>query len=455
MCGIFGIVSNENVARQISLGLYDLQHRGEQGAGMAVFDGDTYWAHKGEGLVIQVFPEEVIREAVGNFGIGYTRYSTIGDLEREDFFHNIQPLRGRFQGESFWVAHNGNLVDLDALRKEAEGAGYRFRTTSDTEVIVGLLSVAKEKDFLEALIDVLPKLKGAFSLVILHKNQVIGVRDMFGIRPLCIGRNESSFIVASESCAFHTLQGNFLFDVKPGEIIVLDQDGINSQFIWAGNPQLKLCIVELIYFARPDSVLDGQSVYFYRERAGELLAKEHPVEADVVIAVPTSGEIYDLGLSRESGIPLGRGIFRNRYFATRTFLTRRGTDRAALQRIKLHPLRRVVHDKRVLVTDDSIIRGNVIPSVVAMLREEGAAEVHVRVGSSPICNICYLGMDMATKGELIASSLQAEEVRKYIQADSLGYLSVEGMVEASGFNRENLSLGCFTGEYAVEPPLLV
>lgn len=449
MCGIFGIVGNEDVARQISLGLYDLQHRGEQGAGIAVFDGDTYWASKGEGLVTQVFPEEIIREAVGNFGIGYTRYSTIGDLEREDFFHNIQPLRGRFQGESFWVAHNGNLIDLDVLRKEVEGAGYRFRTTSDTEVIVGLLSVSEKKFFLEALIDILPKLKGAFSLVILNKSQVIGVRDAFGIRPLCIGRNESSFIVASESCAFHTLQGNFLFDVKPGEIIVLDQNGINSQFIWADNPQLKICIFEFIYFARPDSVLDGQSVYFYREKAGELLAKEHPVDADVVIAVPASGEIYDLGFSKESGIPLGRGIFRNRYFTIRTFLTHRGTDRAALQRIKLHPLKKVVHGKRVLVTDDSIIRGNVAPPVVAMLREGGATEIHFRVGSAPICFTCHFGVDMATKGELIAASLDVERVRKYIQADTLGYLSMEGMIEASGLKRENLSFGCFTGKYPV------
>jgi amidophosphoribosyltransferase len=450
MCGIFGIVSNQDVARPISLGLYDLQHRGEQGAGIVIFDGGEYHSHKREGLVTEVFPEQIIEKLRGNFGIGHTRYSTIGDLKREEMFFNIQPLEGEFQGDSFWVAHNGNLVGLEPLKKEVEEKGYHFRTTSDTEVIVGLISVSLKKDFLEALLEVLPKLRGGFALAILYKDKVIGVRDRYGIRPLCLGRDEASFILASESCAFHTLQGHFLFDIRPGEIIVLDENGINTQLIWAENPQLRLCIFELIYFARPDSVIDGQSVYFYRKRAGEILAKEHPVEADIVIAVPASGEIYDLGFSQVSGIPLEKGIFRNRYFSTRTFLTRRGTDRTALQRIKLHPLRKVVHEKRVVVKEDSIIRGNVSPAIVVMLREEGAREVHVRVGSSPIRHPCYFGVDMATYGELIAASLEAEGVRKYIQADSLGYLSLEGMVKASGFKRENLDLGCFIGEYPFE-----
>ncbi|OGZ17419.1 MAG: hypothetical protein A2Z78_01575, partial [Candidatus Nealsonbacteria bacterium RBG_13_36_15] len=311
---------------------------------------------------------------------------------------------------------------------------------------------SKKKEFLEALCDVLPRLRGAFSLVILYRDKVIGVRDKYGIRPLCLGRNEASFIIASESCAFHTLQGRFLFDVKPGEIVVLDKNRIEKQFIWAENPELRLCIFELIYFARPASIIDGQSVYYYRKKAGEILAKEHPVEADIVMAVPASGGIYDLGFSQASGIPLEIGIDRNRYFANRTFLAERGTDRASLQRIKLHPLRKVVHNKRVVITEDSIIRGSVSPAVVAMLREEGATEVHLRVGSSPICHPCYCGIDMPTHSELIASSLDTEGVRKYIQADSLGYLSIEGMIEASGFKKKDLDLGCFTGRYPVPPP---
>ncbi len=461
MCGILGAVSNRNVAREIRLGLYGLQHRGEQGAGIAISNGQHCWVHKGRGLVTQVFPDEVIEEAEGNFGIGYTRYSTVGDLTEKEMFVNIQPFQGEFHGESFQLGHNGNLVDLEESRKEAESKGYQFKTTSDTEVIVGLLSVSKKKDFIEALLDVLPKLKGAFSLVILYKNKVIGVRDRFGIRPLCLGHNESSFILASESCAFHTIKGRLLFDIQPGEIIILDENGINSQlgdrpFIWASDPKpkLQLCIFELVYFARPDSVIDGQPVYFYRRKAGEFLAEDHPVEVDeekntIVIAVPDSGRYYDLGFSQASGIPLEEGIFRNRYFATRTFLTPRNTDRAALQELKFRPLRKVVHGKRVVLIEDSVIRANVAPTIVAMLREEGAIEVHLRVGSSPICFTCHLGIDMATRGELIAASLSVEEVRKHIQADTLAHLSQERMIEASGFKREDLSMGCFTGDYPV------
>ncbi|MCH8741294.1 amidophosphoribosyltransferase [Patescibacteria group bacterium] len=455
MCGIFGAVSNKDVAREIRHGLWDLQHRGEQGSGMALSNGQDHWIHKGRGLVTEVFPDEVIEGAKGYSGIGYDRYSTVGDITEKEMSVNIQPFIGEFHGESFAVAHNGNLIDLEPLQREAENGGYSFKTTSDTEVIVGLLSVSQKNDFIEALLEILPKLKGAFSLVILYKDKVIGVLDRFGIRPLCLGRNDSSYILASESCAFHTIQGRLLDDIQPGEMIVLDKNGINDQlgprpFIWAEDPQLKFCIFELVYFARPESIIHGKSVYSYRVKAGEILAKEHPIDADIVIGVPASGEIYDIGFSQESEIPLERGIGRNRYFTTKTFLTRRGTDRAALQRIKFHPLKSVVHGKRLVVTEDSVIRSKVAPEIVAMLREEGATEVHLRVGSSPICYTCYLGIDMASRGELIAASLPVEGVRKYIQADTLGYLSQEGMIKASGFKKENLAMGCFTGVYPVE-----
>lgn len=459
MCGIFGMISNQEVAKPISLGLYDLQHRGEQGVGVAVSDGEQLREYRRKGLVTEVFNEEdgekILNQLPGRFGIGHTLYSTIGGGGEEKQPKAFQPLTGNFHGQPFALAHNGNLIELEGLRREAEEKGYQFQSTvSDTEVIVGLISVSSKRDFIEALLEVLPRLKGAFSLAILYGNKVIGARDKYGIRPLCLGRNEASFILASESCAFHTLQGHFLFDIQPGEIIVLDENGISNRLIWAENPQLKICIFEFVYFARPDSIIDGQSVYFYRKRAGELLAKEHPVDADIVIAVAASGEIYDIGFSQASGIPLEKGIFRNRYFSKRTFLMPRETDRSTLQRIKLHPLRKVVHDKKLVVTEDSIIRANVSPLIVAMLREEGAREVHMRVGSYAICHPCYLGVDMATYGELIAASLDVEGIRKYIEADSLGYLSIDGMIEASGRKRENLDLGCFTGEYPV-PPLKV
>lgn len=458
MCGIIGMASvvGQNVAREMCLGLYDLQHRGEQGAGIVLSSDEGHWTHKSSGLVTEVFREDIIEGAFGSFGVGHVRYSTIGDTALDEMSVNVQPLQGDFYGEPFWVAHNGNLVSLESIKKEAEQKGYRFRTTSDTEVIVALLSVSSKRDFLAALLEILPRLRGAFSLIILYKNKVIGVRDRFGIRPLCLGRNDQSFILASESCAFNTIQGHFLFDIQPGELIVLDEEGINSKignrpFIWAEKPELKICIFEFVYFARPDSVIDGKSVYSYRKQAGEFLAKDCPAEADIVIPVPDSGRYYDIGFARASGIPLEPGISRNRYFATRTFLTPRDVNRSSLQELKLRVLREVVQGKRVVAIEDSIIRANVAPKVVAMLRREGASEVHLRVGSSPVCFTCHLGIDMAAKEELIASSLPPKDIERYIQVDSLAYLSKERMIEASGFKRENLSMGCFTGEYAVLP----
>ncbi|MEK7519185.1 MAG: amidophosphoribosyltransferase [Patescibacteria group bacterium] len=453
MCGVVGIAGN-NVGEEIRLALYGLQHRGEQGAGIVLFNGqEDYWVCKGSGLVTEVFSEEVIARISGDSGIGEVRYSTIGNLKQEEIDLNVQPLCGEFKGEHFYVAHNGNLIALRVLREEAEKKGYCFKTNSDTEVIVGLLSVSNKKDFIEAILEVLPRLEGAFSLVILYKTKVIGVRDKFGIRPLCLGRNESSYILASESCAFQAIQASFLYDIQPGELIILDEDGINQDFnarpfIWAEKPQLKICIFEFVYFARPDSVIDGRTPYSYRKEAGQFLAQDSPVDADIVIKIPDSGQYYDIGFSEDSNIPLKEGIFRNRYFAKRTFLTQEDVDRVALQRIKLRPFGKVVKDKRLIVVDDSLIRGNVALAVVGMLREAGAREIHLRIGSSPVCSTCHLGVDIATKGELVAASLSIEEIRKYIGADSLAYLSQERMIEASGFERGNLTMGCFGGEYA-------
>jgi len=297
-CGVFGIVSNETVAQKIIFGLYDLQHRGEQGAGIAVSDGKHLQEYKRAGLVTEVFSEKsrgkIFKKCVGNFGIGHTLYSTIGKTGKEKQPKTFQPLLGNFHGETFAVSHNGNLIELEGLKKEAEEKGYKFRSkTSDTEVIVASLSTSPEKDFLGALRKVLPKLKGAFALTILFKDKVIGVRDRHGIRPLCLGQEESSFILASESCAFYTLGANFIREVEPGEIIVLNKNGIEENFIWADNPQLKICMFEYVYFARPDSRIAGRSVYSYRKNAAEILAQECPVDADIVMPGPESGKIYD------------------------------------------------------------------------------------------------------------------------------------------------------------------
>ena len=458
MCGIFGIVSNQSVASKIVLGLYDLQHRGEQACGVVVSDGIKFKDHKDTGLITEVFNkkirEELFKKLQGNFGIGHTLYSTIGKGGEEKQPKTFQPLIGNFHGQPFTISHNGNLVDLDTLRREAEERGYQFQSkVSDTEVIVALLSISPEKDFLEALLRVLPRLKGAFALTILFKDKVIGVRDRHGIRPLCLGRDESSFMLASESCAFFTPGAEFLREVQVGEVIVLGKNGIENSFVWSENPKLRLCIFEFVYFARPDSRIAGRSVYSYRKNAPEILAKECPVNADIIIGIPESGRIYDIFFSRATGIPLEVGLFRNRYFAERTFLTTRETDRRSLQWIKMHVLREVVHEKRVCCAEDSIVRASVSPEITSMLRKAGAREVHERVFSSPIRWPCFLGIDMATRIELAAADLTVEEIgRKVVHVDSLGYLSLDGMVKASGLPKENLCLGCFIGEYPVEPP---
>ncbi|MDO8435893.1 MAG: amidophosphoribosyltransferase [bacterium] len=458
MCGIFGIVSNTDVVSKVSLGLYDLQHRGEQAVGVVTSDGQRLQHYKREGLVIEAFGEEnreeIFRELLGRFGIGHTLYSTIGRGGEKKQPKTFQPLIGNFHGQPFAIGHNGNLIDIEELRKEAEGKGYQFQSkVSDTEIIVALLSTSSEKDFLEALIKTLRRLKGSFALTILFKDKVFGVRSKYGVRPLCLGRDESSFILASESCAFYTLGASFVREIQPGEIIILGKNGIENSFIWAENPQLRLCVFEYIYFARPDSKLANQSVYSYRENAGREVAAEHPVRADMVCSVPESGEIYNYSIAQALGIPVRKAIFRSRYFTTKIFLTSRDTDRRALVRKKLHVLREVVHGKRVVISEDSIVRADTSPVIVAMLREAGASEVHLRVGSPPLRWPCFLGIDMATRVELAAADLTVEEIgRKIIRTDSLGYLSLDGMITASGLPRKNLCLGCFTGEYPIEPP---
>lgn len=460
MCGIIGIVSNEPVAPKITIGLHGLQHRGEQGAGVAVSNGAELYEHKDTGLITEVFNEknreQLFEKLLGRYGIGHTLYSTVGKTGKEKQPRTFQPLIGEFHGQPFALAHNGNLVRLEGLRKEVEARGYTFQSAvSDTEVIVALLAVSLEKDFLEALQKILPRLEGAFALTILFKDKVIGVRDKYGIRPLCLGRDATSFILASEESSLNTLQASLIREVQPGELIVLGKHGIEESFIWAENPKLRICIFEFIYFARPDSRLANQRVNSYREKAGWEVATEHPVRAHMVCSVPDSGEIYNHSVAQVLKIPVRKGILRSRYFTTRAFMAAREVDRRALVRKKLFILREVVHGKKVVITEDSIVRGDTSPEVVMMLREAGAAEVHELVGSAPLRWPCFLGIDLATRVELAAAGLTEEEVgRKVVHADSLGYLSLEGMIKSSGLPKENLCLGCFIGPegYPIESP---
>lgn len=456
MCGVVGVYASYGNAPYITAqALYKLNHRGELGAGISAYnERQEYKDHRGKGLVADVFADEnVFEEKFGacNSAIGHNRYATTQEKDQGKLL-NLQPMMmGDFHGERFGVSHNGD-VELSAhLRRIIESHGYDFQTSSDTEIIVGLLSTSQEKDFLEALRAELPKLIGAFSLTILYKDKVIAVRDGNGIRPLCVGRGENFFIVASENCAFETMGAHFIRSVLPGEALVLSKNGISEHFIWHANPRLKICVFEFIYFARPDSIIEGQSVYMARKELGRTVIREHPVDADIIVPVPESGNIYDLGMSEESGLPVEHAIFRDRYYPKRTFIEPRGVNRRALQRYKFSIVGRAVRKKRLVVCEDSIVRASVLPEVIMMLREAGAGEVHVRVGAAPVKHPCYFGIDMATYGELIAASFSMDEVRKYLQANTLGYSSIEGMIKAIGLPEENLSFGCFSGEYPVCP----
>lgn len=466
MCGTIGIVGNREVAPLIPLCSYDLQHRGEQGAGIATSDGKNIYVYKEKGLVTEVFSDEeiegvskreaIIRKLPGRFGIGHTLYSTVGKEGERKQTKTFQPLVGYFYGEQFALAHNGNLINLDSLRKEVEQKGYKFQSqTSDTEVIIALISTSEKKVFLEAILEILPRLEGAFALVILYGDKVIGIRDRYGIRPLCLGALDisNSFIIASEECAFHTLGGYFIREIRPGELIILSENGIENSMLWFDNPSLRLCVIELVYFARPDSTIGGRKVYFYREGAGQTVALENPIKnASLVSSVPESGAIYNYGVSYALNIPVRRVISRNRYYAGRTFLYPRDVDKRSPQRTKFYILQELVRGKIIIITEDSIIRGNVVPEVIEMLRLAGAAEVHTLVGSAPIRYPCFFGIDFPTQKELVAFSRTIAQVREHIRADSLGYLSLDGMIRSSGLLKENLCLGCFTGEYPIDPP---
>ncbi len=461
MCGVFGIVGNEPVASTARVGLYDLQHRGEQGFGIATSDGRKLYLFRSPGLVTEVFQgdesseDALAKKLPGDIGIGHCLYSTVGKNDGGEQPLTLQPLTGDFHGEQFALGHNGNLINLAGLRREAEGQGFKFQfPDSDTEVLVALLSVSKKTDFIEALLEVLPRLQGSFSLVILLKDKVIGVRDQNGIRPLCLGRiSTTHYVIASENCALHTLGGSFIREIRPGELIILSRNGVEKSMIWAKSPSLKLCLMEFIYFARPDSTLGGRSVHSYRDGAGQAVALEHPIKgADLISSVPESGSLYNYGVAQVLGVPVKRAISRNRYYARRTFLMPRKTNRKSLQGSKFFVLRDLVSGKIIIITEDSVIRGNVAPEVVAMLRRMGACEVHLLVGSSPIRWPCFLGIDIPTQNELIAANCSVKEVERKISVDSLGYLSIKGMIESTGLPETSLCLGCFSGCYPVAPP---
>jgi amidophosphoribosyltransferase len=445
-CGVFGVFDHPEAANLTYLGLYGLQHRGQESAGIvSSCDGDLRLM-RGMGLVADVFDQSMIRHLEGDAAIGHNRYSTAGTSTLE----NAQPiLVGTHRGQ-IAVAHNGNLVNAYKVRDELEHEGSIFLSTSDSEVILHLIARSKQKSIEDAIFDALSQIRGAYSLLFLTKDQLIAVRDSHGFRPLSLGRLQDSWVVASESCAFDLIEAEFIRDIEPGEMLMIDRKGLQS-FRPFKPQRFSFCIFEHVYFARPDSIVFGRSVNESRNRMGANLARDWPVEADLVVPVPDSGSCAALGYSRTSGIPFDIGIIRNHYVG-RTFIEPTISIRHFGVKVKLNPVRSLIRNKRIVLVEDSIVRGTTCMKVVEMLMNAGAKEVHLRVSSPPTIGPCYYGIDTPIREELIANRMTVKEIQDYIGADSLGYLSHEGLLDAVSNDGGQFCSACFSGKYPVEFP---
>ncbi|MEE8283188.1 MAG: amidophosphoribosyltransferase [candidate division NC10 bacterium] len=444
-CGVFGIYGHPEAANLTYLGLYALQHRGQESAGIACANGKTIHLEKAMGLVADVFSEARLRRLPGETAIGHVRYSTTGSSQLK----NAQPfLAGTHRG-SLALAHNGNLINALRVQAELESQGSVFSSTSDTEVILHLVARSRAGTLVDAAAEALSQLQGAYSLALMNEKQLLGVRDPRGFRPLSLGQLKESYVLASESCAFDLIGATFVRDLDPGEFLLIDESGVHSYFpLPVATPTM--CIFEHVYFARPDSLVYGQPVSRVRKELGRSLAQEAPADADVVIAVPDSGIYAALGYGQELGLPYEQGMVRNHYVG-RTFIEPQRSIRHFGVKVKLNAVREVLEGKRIVVVDDSIIRGTTSRKIVFMLRSAGAREVHMRISSPPTSWPCYYGIDTPTRRELIASSHSVEEIRRYIGADSLAYLSLKGLLLAVG--KENgYCAACWTGQYPVDFP---
>lgn len=452
-CGVFGIYApEEEVAKLAYFGLYALQHRGQESAGIATFASDTVHCYKNMGLVSQVFKEDILSTLIGTIAVGHTRYSTTGSSYRA----NAQPVVVETRLGSLALAHNGNLVNTLDLRQILEKRGCDLETTTDSEMIA--VAIAQEvnsgQDWLEAAVNAFRLCSGAYSLVIGTPVGLIGARDPNGIRPLVLGTIETDngktrYVLASETCGLDIISATYVRDIEPGELVWITEEGLSSQ-CWA-KPERKLCIFEMIYFARPDSIMHDESLYTYRLRLGEQLAKESFVDADLVMGVPDSGIPAAIGFSEESGIRYGEGLIKNRYVG-RTFIQPTQHMREHGIRMKLNPLKDVLNGKRVIIVDDSIVRGTTSRKIVQALREAGAKEVHMRISSPPVTHPCFYGIDTDSQSQLIAATKSVEEIRQQIGVDSLAYLSWQGMLEATGKEPNSFCSACFNGDYPIPIP---
>jgi amidophosphoribosyltransferase len=444
MCGIFGIANHSDASQMTYLGLYALQHRGQESTGISSSDGEQVYTHKSMGYVADVFSEDVIAKLKGTTAIGHTRYSTAGDSNEG----NAQPIVVKCTHGTVALVHNGNLINAVSLREMLETQGAIFQSTSDSEVILHLLARSQADTLVDALGETLAQVQGAFSLLLLTEDSLIGVRDPNGFRPLNLGKVNNSYVLASETCAFDLIGASYVREVEPGEIVLIRGGELKSVKALS-SPRLSKCIFEHVYFSRPDSLVFGRTVQTSRDLMGKILAEEHPVDADLVVPIPDSGVTAAVGYSQQSGIPFAFGLIRNHYVG-RTFIEPKTRIRHFGVKVKLNPVKELLAGKRVVLIDDSIIRGTTSRKIVKMVRAAGATEVHMRISCPPTLSPCFYGIDTPTKKELIASSHTVEEICKYIEADSLGYLSLAGLVRAVGGKGNEYCTACYTGQYPID-----
>lgn len=447
-CGVIGIYApkSELVSQMLCFGLIALQHRGQESAGIAVVKDNKMQYYKEMGLVQEVFNASILERLQGDVGIGHVRYSTTG----ESYVSNAQPLVVRYKGGSIALAHNGNLVNANSIRNTLEDEGSIFQTSIDTEVIANLIAKNYHLGMVEAITESVKTIKGSFALVIVMDNKLIGVRDPNGIRPLSLAKLDDGYVLASETCAHDVVGGTFIRDIEPGEIVIIDEKGVKS-VRYAEAAKKAVCSFEYVYFARPDSIIDGRNVFVTRKEAGKLLARENPVEADMVIAVPDSGTAAAIGYAEESGIPFDIGLIKNKYMG-RTFIQPDQKSRELAVRLKLNALKDNIDGKRLVLIDDSIVRGTTSAKLVKMLKDAGALEVHLRVCSPPVIHSCHFGIDTPNRQHLIGAIKTLDEIRAAIGADSLAYLSAEGLIQGIGLERNQLCTACFDGRYPMDVP---
>ena len=442
-CAIFGIYSpNEDVARITFFGLFALQHRGQESSGIATANGKKISIYTGMGRVSSVFSEDSLTQLTGHIAIGHNRYSTAGSSRAA----NAQPIVVGSGNSSMAIAHNGNVINAQYLKQELVDQGYTFRSGTDTEVVANMILSSPEHDFVDKIKYTMGRLQGAYSMVINTRKELFAIRDPFGVRPLCLGKLDGGYVVASETCALDHIGAESLEEIKPGEIFQINQNGVQKHSVTS--PRSALCVFEYIYFARPDSLINGRLLYPVRQAMGFGLVREHDVDADMVMGVPDSATAAAMGYAQGSGIPIAEGLIKNRYVG-RTFIEPDQRIRDLGVKMKFNPLPQMLDDRRLVVVDDSIVRGTTTPSVVKLLRKAGAKEVHMRICAPPIKYPCFFGVDMATRGELIAAQKSIPEICDFIGADSLGYLSIDGLVESVGLPRNTFCLACFTGNYPI------